>query len=370
MLIIDGAFPMASSAILQDRDLTLPLDEVRSAPKTVRRIEDAPPDSETLATLPEMRRGRIAVAVAKLVQRRYWPGYSTYGYRSDEIVYAMHQGQLAYYRILEAKGEASILKTREDFRAHMATWSASTDTEHLPVGLVVAMEGADGILWPEQVHEWWDAGVRVVALVHTGRTHYAHGYSHTHGDGSSGGLFPPGRELLKEMESLGMILDVTHSSEESVWEALDIFSGPVLASHQNCRALVPGLRQFTDEQIAAVIERGGVIGPLMAANALYSEERHPPLDGRPTREDVSLDHFVDHIDHICQLAGNSFHAGIGADTDGQGGRAGAPREIDTVADYQKVAQFLSRRGYTEGDIENIMYKNWQRLFEEHLPAKA
>jgi hypothetical protein len=111
MLIIDGTFPMASSAILQDRDLTLALNEVRSAPKTVRRIEEAPPDSETLATLPEMRRGRVAVAVAKLVQRRYWPGYSTYGYRSDEIVYAMQQGQLAFYRILEAKGEASILRT-------------------------------------------------------------------------------------------------------------------------------------------------------------------------------------------------------------------------------------------------------------------
>jgi len=133
---------------------------------------------------------------------------------------------------------------------------------------------------------------------------------------------------------------------------------------------VPGLRQFTDEQLRAVIERDGVIGPMMAANALYSEDRHPPRDGRPKREEVSLDHFVDHIDHICQLASNSLHAAIGADTDGQGGRAGAPREIDTVSDYQKVAEFLSRRGYTEGDVENVMYRNWQRLFEEYLPSEA
>lgn len=370
MLIIDGAFPMASSAILQDRDLTLALNEVRSAPKTVRTIEEGPPDSDTLATLPEMRRGNVAVSVAKLVQRRYWPGYSSYGYRSDEIVYAMLQAQLAFYRILEAKGEARILRSREDFRTHMEIHSTNNNARDLPVGLVLAMEGADGILWPEQVHEWWSDGVRVVALVHTGRTHYAHGYAHAHGDGSSGGLFPPGKELLREMESLGMILDVTHSSEDSIWEALDIFSGPVLASHQNCRALVPHPRQFSDEQLTAVIERGGVIGVMMAVNALYREDRQALMDRQSKRAAVSLDDFVDHIDHICQLSGNSLNAAIGADTDGQGGRAGAPREIDTIADYQKLTVFLSKRGYNESDVKNIMYRNWQRLFEKYLPSEV
>ena len=365
MLVIDGAFPMASSAILQDRDLLLPIEQVRAAPKTVRRIEDAPPDTETLATLPELRKGRVAVAVVKLVQRRYWPGWSTYGYRSDEIVYAMHNAQLAYYRILEAKGEARILRTRDDLRRHVQQWQDASDTSKLPFGMIVAAEGADGILWLEQVHEWHHAGMRVVSLAHSGITHYAHGYQH--GKGTSGGLFPAGRKLLKEMDALGMVLDVSHASEDSMRESLEVFSGSVLASHHNCRSLVPGPRQISDAQIKMIVERGAVIGHLMSANALYNEERHGPLNGRTKRELTSLNDFADHVDHVCQIAGNTRCSAIGADTDGQGGRAGAPREIDTVADYQKLAGVLARRGFKHEDVENVMYKNWLRLFERALP---
>jgi membrane dipeptidase len=83
---------------------------------------------------------------------------------------------------------------------------------------------------------------------------------------------------------------------------------------------------------------------------------------------TSLNDFVDHVDRVCQLAGHSRSAAIGADTDGQGGRAGAPREIDTVADYQKLAGVLAARGFAREDVENVMYRNWLRLFEKALPA--
>ena len=368
MLVFDGAYPMASSAILQDRDLLLPIEQVRAAPKTVRKIEDAPPDTETLATLPELRKGRVAVAVVKLVQRRYWPEWSNYGYRSDEIVYAMHNAQLAYYRILESKGQARILRTQDDLRRHLQQWQNASDTSQLPFGMILAAEGADGILWPEQVREWHAAGLRVVSLAHSGITHYAHGYQHR--KGTSGGLFPEGRKLLKEMDSLGMVLDVSHATDDSMRESLEIFSGPVLASHHNCRALVPGPRQIPDPLIKLIVARGAVIGHLMSSNALYNEERHGPLGGRTRRELISLNDFVDHIDHVCQIAGNTRCSGIGADTDGQGGRAGAPREIDTVADYQKLADALARRGFKPEDVENVMYRNWARLFEKALPRKA
>jgi len=234
--------------------------------------------------------------------------------------------------------------------------------------MILAAEGADGILWPEQVREWHAAGLRVVSLAHSGITHYAHGYQHR--KGTSGGLFPEGRKLLKEMDSLGMVLDVSHATDDSMRESLEIFSGPVLASHHNCRALVPGPRQIPDPLIKLIVARGAVIGHLMSSNALYNEERHGPLGGRTKRELISLNDFVDHIDHVCQIAGNTRCSGIGADTDGQGGRAGAPREIDTVADYQKLADALARRGFKPEDVENIMYRNWARLFEKALPRKA
>ena len=80
-----------------------------------------------------------------------------------------------------------------------------------------------------------------------------------------------------------------------------------------------------------------------------------------------MEDYVDHIDYICQLAGNSLHAAIGGDTDGQGGRAGAPAEIDTVADYQKISKVLEDRNYSSEEIANILYRNWQRFFENSLP---
>jgi len=365
MLIIDGAYPMASYAIGHDRDLLLPIEEARAAPRTVRKIEDGPQDMEILATVPEMKKAHIAVSVVKLVQRRYWPEWSTYGFRSDEITYAMHCAQLAYYRVLEAKGAGRILRTRKEFSQHMYQWENAKDTSKLPWGMVVAAEGADGIIWPDQLQEWFDGGMRAVSLAHSGITQYSHAYSHK--KGTTGGLFPPGRELLRKMESLGMVLDVSHASEDSMRESLEIFGGPVMATHHNCRALVPGPRQLADYQIKVLIERGAVIGALMGNNVLYNEERHGPLNGRSKREIITLEDYVDHIDHVCQFAGNALHAAIGANTDGNGGRAGSPKEIDTVVDYKKVADVLSRRGYSKADVENVMYKNWQRFFEKNLP---
>jgi len=174
------------------------------------------------------------------------------------------------------------------------------------------------------------------------------------------------------MDAVGMMLDLTHASDTSVREAMEIFSGPVLASHQNCRALVPGERQFPDEQLLTIIKRGGVIGVSMDSWMLYKPgvdwAKIPPRRSVFPREAVALQDFADHVDHICQLAGNSRHAAIGGDTDGQGGRAGAPLEIDTVSDYQKVATVLERRGYAQDDIANVMYRNWHRFFETHLPT--
>ena len=170
-----------------------------------------------------------------------------------------------------------------------------------------------------------------------------------------------------------MILDVSHTSDQSVKEELDLFNGPVIASHQNCRAIVPGERQQPDEILNAIIERGGVIGTSMDTWMLYkggldwSGEIPDPRDVFPN-EAVTLEDYVDHIDHVNQLAGNSRHSAIGGDTDGQGGSIEAPFEIDTVSDYQKIVTILSKRGYKQEDIENVMYKNWKRFFEKWLPV--
>ncbi|MCH8114830.1 MAG: dipeptidase [Chloroflexi bacterium] len=370
MLIIDGDYPMAL-AVRMNRDLTLPIDQVRSAPDLPGSRPDRA-DAETMASLPEMRRGGVAAALVKVVVDQHRDGAPMPGGpRSDELSYALGQGQMAYYRILETRGEARILRTSSDVRDHMRQWESAEFYDDLPVGFFLGMEGADPILWPAQVHEWYADGLRVISLGHYGPSRYGHGT----GTGTEGGLFDGGPELLREMDTLGMILDVTHTSDETVRQALDIFTGPVLASHQNCRALVPGERQMSDDLLKRSIERGAVIGASMDTWMLTRNVEKDWSGQTPQKrtdlfkpEDVTLEDVVDHIEHVCELAGDALHAAIGGDTDGQGGAVGAPHDVDTVADYQKIAVILGERGWETADIENVMWRNWQRYFEEFLPS--
>ncbi|MDA1349675.1 MAG: membrane dipeptidase [Chloroflexi bacterium] len=365
MLIIDGDYPMAGGATLIQRDLTLPIDKVRSA-EPLEPQSPGRPDNATMASLPELRRGSVAAAIVKVGACILRDGHPHGEVRSDDLAYARAQGEMAYYRILQTRGEVRLLKTSRDFTEHMQVWSETEDHDDLPVGFVLGMEGADPILWPDQVHEWYEDGLRVVSLSHYGFSRYSHGT----GTGTDGGLLNGAVDLLKNMDSLGMILDVSHTSDESIRQELDNFSGPVLSTHQNCRTITPGERQLSDELLRQIIDRGAVMGHSMDAHMLWPpgvDWQNLPETPPFAKEDVTLEDFVDHIDHVSQMAGNTLHSAIGGDTDGQGGAGNAPLEIDTVADYQKVAEVMDKRGYKQEDIENVMYRNWQRFFEKSLP---
>ena len=297
MLIIDGDYPMAIGALHWDRDLSWELNRIRTAePGTVKN--GSWPDAYAMASLPEMRKAQMAAALVKVSACVKRPDHPHGEYRTQNIAYASSMGQLAYYRLLESQGEATVLATREAFAAHMVAWSNATHYSEMPVGFVIGMEGADAIVWPEQVHEWWANGLRVISLSHYGFSAYSHGTA----TGTDGGLFPPARPLLEEMDKLGMILDVSHTSDASVREELESFSGPLLASHQNCRAVTPGERQQPDDILKAVIDRGGVIGASMDTRMIYkggldwSGHIPEPWEVFP-RESVTLEDYVDHIDH-------------------------------------------------------------------------
>lgn len=224
-------------------------------------------------------------------------------------------------------------------------------------GVVIAMEGADPIVSPKHVENWWRDGLRAVGLAHYGQGHYAMG------TGGYGPLTARGKELIRELNRIGMILDLTHSSDPSWYEALDLATCPVMASHNNCRALVPGDRQFSDEQIKLLIQRGGVIG---AALDTWMLERDFVI-GQSDGQAVPLSNVVDHIDHVCQIAGNARHAAIGSDLDGGFGTEQSPAGIDTIADLQKLENILAARGYAEPDIDNIFHGNWLRFLSNSLP---
>jgi len=351
MLLIDGHLDLAMNALDWDRNLELGVYEIRRGEEGMTQKGRA----RGTTTLSEMRKAEIEVCLATVLNRTSRPETDLPGYEGSacqEISYAKAQGQLAYYRVLEAKGKVRMLCDRPSLERHVAAWQGGADEQ--PLGFVLSMEGADPIVWPEQVGSWWEDGLRVVSLSHYGVSAYAHG------TGTEGGLTDAGRTLLREMDNVGMILDLSHLAEQAFWEALGHFRGHVLASHNNCRALVWGDRQFSDDQLKAIFARGGVIGAVLDAWMLYPGW----IRGETQPEVVTMDAVVDHIDHICQLAGNADHAAIGSDLDGGYGTEQTPRDLDTIADLQRIPDILRARGYADTDIEKIMHGNWLRLFRE------
>lgn len=347
MLMIDSHLDLAMNALNWNRDLRLPVHQTR---ELERGMEQKGRAGGTVA-FPELRRGEFAVVFCTVIARVTRPGALRPGYRTHEIAHAQAQGQLAYYLELERQGVVRMIGDWPAFEAHLREWNADPDTT--PLGLVLTMEGADPIVEPSQAHAWWDQGLRVASLAHYGPSAYAMG------TGSTGGLTGPGRDLLREMESVGMILDVTHLSDESFWEAVGLFNGPVLATHSNCRALVPGDRQLTDDMLRHLIERDAVIGAVLDAWMLQPGW----VIGETSPADLTLDAVADHIDHVCQLAGNARHAAIGSDLDGGYGTEQTPKDLDTIADLQRIGDLLRGRGYSEDDVELVMHGNWARLLQ-------
>jgi membrane dipeptidase len=274
-------------------------------------------------------------------------------YSSPSIAYAAAHGQLAYYRLLERQGHVRMLRTAGDLKAH---WRAG---DGAPLGIILSMEGTDPIVTPDQLREWWDMGLRAAGL-----THYGVG-RHGYGTAVDGPLSDEGVALLREFERLGMILDLTHLSDQSMAHALDVFGGRVLASHHNCRALVANDRQLSDDQIKQLVARDGVIGAALDAWMLSPGwVRGQTL---PEAAGLTLDALADHIDHVCQLAGSARHAAIGSDLDGGYGFEQTPRDLKLYADLQKLGGILAGRGYADSDIDLIFHGNWLRFFGEALP---
>jgi membrane dipeptidase len=354
-LIFDAHLDLAWNALDWNRELRLPVAEIRRRERE-QGIDHKARGNNTVA-FPDLRRGRVGVFIATLLARLFRPGLmpAIQRYDSMEAAYAAAHGQMAYYRALTEQGLLRWITDWPTLKAHAAAWLGE-GTDNPPLGFVLSMEGADPILAPDQVQKWWDAGLRIVGPAHYGVSPYAHG------TGTEGGLFPQGPALLKEMDRVGMILDVTHLSDQCFDEALDVYGGPVLASHHNCRELVPDQRQLTDAQIKRLIGRGAVIGTALDAWMLYPGWIRGQTT--PDQAGVTLATAVSHIDRVCQLAGNASHAAIGTDLDGGFGREQSPADLDTIADLQRLPGLLERRGYKTADITAICHGNWLRFFQE------
>ncbi|GAA4806679.1 membrane dipeptidase [Olivibacter ginsenosidimutans] len=351
MFIIDAHLDLSMNALEWNRDLTKAVAEINQREKG---LTDKPDRGNAVVSLPELRKGNIGLVVATQIARYVAPDNPLPGWHSPEQAWAQTQGQLAWYKAMEAKGEMVQIKDLISLEAHLKLWNDDTIASvSKPIGYILSLEGADSIINLDYLHLAWQSGLRAIGPAHYGSGRYAQGTD------AKGLMGPKGHQLLSEMERLRIILDVTHLCDDSFWEALDHFNGPLWASHNNCRALVNHNRQFSDEQIKALIERGAVIGGALDAWMMVSNWQRGL--STPLEMQCNLDVLIDHLDHICQLAGNSLHIGIGSDLDGAFGREQCPYDLHTIADLQLLKEKLMNRGYQEPDVTNIFHGNWLRF---------
>lgn len=358
MLIVDAHQDLSWNVLTFGRDYTLSAEETRQ-----REVGTLAPkqNGDTLLGWPDFQRGRIAIIFSTLFAapaRRKMGEWDIQYYLDTNQAVERYQAQLDVYHRLadEAPNKFRLLLNKSDLVAHLEDWKPETASP--PVGLVILMEGAEGVRSPSALAEWWQRGVRLIGPAWTGTRFCG-------GTGEPGPLTKEGYALLEGMADHGFSLDVSHMDEKAVLQSLDAYPGPILASHANAAALLKGIdsnRFLSDRVITGLLERDAVIGVVP-----YNRFLLPGWEERDGRYLVTLDYVIAQIDYICQMAGDAQHVGIGSDFDGGFGLQRVPDGIDTVADLTKLSPLLSEKGYTDDDIAAILGKNWIRFLENSFP---
>jgi membrane dipeptidase len=364
-LLVDAHEDLAWNMLTFGRDYTLSVQETR-------RLEQGglaqQVNGDSLLGWPEYQQGRVALVFATIFAaplRRREGEWDTQVYAGQAEARQLYHAQLdAYHRLVdEHPDKFRLVRDRSSLADLLAGWEmpgagSGNEEPGQPVGLAVLMEGAEAVGRPEELEEWWAGGVRLIGPAWAGNRFCG-------GTGEPGPLTREGYALLEAMAEFGFVLDISHMDEKAALQALDAYPRPVIASHSNAIALLKDAnsnRFLTEQVLRRLLERDGVVGLVPFNKFLawgWTEQ-----DGRQA---VSLLHLADQIDHICQLAGDARHAGLGSDFDGGFGLQSAPAGIDTIADLQKLSSFLAEKGYTEEDLTAILGGNWLSLLEQGLP---
>lgn len=354
MLIFDAHLDLSLNAIEYNRDLRQSVHEIR---RTESGLSDLKGRSAGTVAFPEMRQGGVGICVATLLAGCMKPAGPVGAWESPEQAWAMTQGQLAWYRAMEADQQLRQIKSVDDLEQHLQAWSQGK--AETPIGYLLSLEGADSLRTLDDLADAHASGLRALGPAHYGVGRYALGHD------QEGSLSSKGASLLHEMDQLQMILDVTHLAEKTFWDALDLYSGPIWASHHNCRALVDDPRQLTDHQIRELAARDAVIGVALDVWMIVprwkrGESNHSNHPG------ANFAALADHVDHMVQLLGTTKHVGIGTDLDGGYGTEQSPSDLDTIADLNIFLEILRARGYDEEDLRGICHLNFIRFLRSHL----
>ena len=361
--IIDAHEDLAYNALTFGRDYTRSAAETR----TYEADTEVPARAgQTLLGWPDYQRGQVALVFGTLFlsPRRHQGGpWDTQAYQDAGEAALLYRRQFDYYHRLvgDHPNQFSLVRSRQELSWVLAPWmqsAAELPEKTHPVGILLSMEGAEGLGRPEELETYWQMGLRAVGPVWAG-TRYCGGMH------EPGGFSREGYHLLEVMGSLGYILDLAHMNNQSILQALDAYSGTVIASHANARALLKdstGERHLTDTAIRRLAERGGVIGILP-----FNRFLRPGWTENDDRRLVTLETVVAHIDHICQVTGSADHVALGTDFDGGFGWPAVPLEINTIADLPGLETVLRQHGYEDQAISSILHGNWQGILERTLP---
>lgn len=360
-LIVDSHQDLAWNILSFERDYTRSAYETRQIEHGSLTVER---NGDTLLGWPEYQQGEVAIIFATLFSTpsRWAYEWETYFYKDAREAQEQYRQQLdIYHRLTDNHPDKfRLISSASNLDEVLANQQeANPAGSGYPVGLLPLMEGADCILDFGELEEWWDMGLRLIGPAWAG-TRFCGGTK------EPGPLTAEGHDLLAAMADLGFVLDLSHMDEPAALESLDSYPGQIAVTHANCKALMPNYafnRLLSDRVIQGIIERDSIIG-VVPFNTFLKDGW---LIGKSDREEVGLDILVDHIDHICQLAGDASHVGIGSDFDGGFGLQSTPKEIDTIIDLQKLVPLLLSRGYSDEDAAAILGGNWIQYLYRSLP---
>lgn len=279
--------------------------------------------------LPRLRQGGVNVQIFAL-----WVHHERYRFTAVQRCLTLLD---AVWRELENNPQLYPVLAPADFQRSQAEDK---------VGILLSIEDGAALGGSLAVlRMFYRLGVRALGLTWNGRNELADGVGVS---SRPGGLTSFGREVVAEMERLGMVIDVSHLAEPGFWDVFDLASKPFIASHSNARAICDHPRNLTDAQIKAVAEKGGVIGINFFSSFLT------------TRNDASIDDVVGHIEYMFDLVGPDY-VGIGSDFDGI---SKTPSGLQDVSCLPTLSEALLKRGHTMETVAKVMGENFRRVFAE------
>ena len=310
---------------------------------TVAGLDLGKPNTDHMTDLPRMKNGGMGA--------QFFAAYV-----APKYVEGNHSANRALQMIDTVRHDI-IEKYPNDFL--FATTAADIRRAHKQhkIAALLGIEGGHAIEDSLRLlRRYYDEGVRYMTLTHANSNHWAD----SSGDANqpNHGLSPFGKEVVGEMNRLGMMVDISHVSDKTFWDALETSKAPIFASHSSCRAISPAPRNMTDEMIAALAKKGGVVQINFSCDFLNAEVLKAEAAGAKLR--ATLADVVEHINHVVAIGGIGA-VGLGSDFDGI---SCAPVGLDGVDKWPNLTRALLEEGYTAGEIRKIYGENTLRLMGE------